>query len=54
MLVLRILFGALVYGAVLAALYPAEALSAALALRPGRSWRDLPRRRKPGTGDKTG
>ncbi len=54
MLVLRILFGALVYGAVLAALYPAEALSAALALRPGRSWRDLLRRRTPGTGDKTG
>ncbi len=45
MLVLRILFGAVIYGAVLAALYPAEALSFILGLKPGRNWRGLFRRK---------
>ncbi len=46
MLVLRILFGAVVYGAVLAMLYPMEALSFLLGLKPERNWRKLFRREK--------
>ncbi len=41
MLVLRILFGAAVYGTVLALLYPAETLSFILGLKPDRNWRRL-------------
>ncbi len=46
MLVVRILFGAAVYGAVLAMLYPAETLSFLLGLKPERDWRKLFRREK--------
>ncbi len=41
MLIVRIVFGATVYGFCLAMLYPAETLSFILGLKPGRNWRLL-------------